>query len=553
MLKVIRKFLRPLKIRVINIRAGVKQKYHSLMFSQLYKYARPINNSYGTMLFWVPGGMSSLLHVEGAIATALRLRGIKVHAVICDGIFKACARRTINETAPLENWSQTCKNCIKESRDVLDIMKIPYSFIGDFVSEAETREFRQIIDTCNLYDFSYNNINVGTHVRSSVIRYLQGESINSIDKVIAKEYAFAGLVVASSALSVMEKISPFGVFMSHGTYVDWGIALHIAVSRGIAVTAWHSSYLDGRLYFRSVEETRNISLHVISPRTWEVYKKNVLTQQENELMDNFINDRYQKNVRKDKIYITFNNYSGDTAYLRKKYQLENDKPLWGIMAHLNWDSVADYSPMAYANFDDWILDTLREIINISSVNWIIKIHPVEAYFSPDSGIEQLIKKHFPLLPAHIKVIPSKEYINSLDFFNLIDGGVTVYGTSGLEMALKGKPVILAGEAHYSGKGFTYDGFTKEAYKELLHKADSLKKLTDDRRTLARKYAYCHFIQRQIPIPVIDSVEYYKFKFNKKHLLLPGKNPFIDFICNRIIDKKEFIMDDKLVNLLQTLE
>ena len=56
--------------------------------------------------------------------------------------------------------------------------------------------------------------------------------------------------------------------------------------------------------------------------------------------------------------------------------------------------------------------------------------------------------------------------NPFDFFQLVDGDVTVYGTSGLELALLGKPVILAGEAHYGGKGFTYDGLSQNSYKEL---------------------------------------------------------------------------------------
>ena len=49
------------------------------------------------------------------------------------------------------------------------------------------------------------------------------------------------------------------------------------------------------------------------------------------------------------------------------------------------------------------------------------------------------------LPENIKIIPPSEKINPYYFHRLIDGGVTCFGTSGLEIALAGKPVILVGK------------------------------------------------------------------------------------------------------------
>jgi capsule polysaccharide export protein KpsC/LpsZ len=247
-------------------------------------------------------------------------------------------------------------------------------------------------------------------------------------------------------------------------------------------------------------------------------------------------------------------YSGNIDRLRKEYAPISSKPVWGIMLHVNWDCVSDYSPMAHASFDDWLLDTMREILNIPDVFWLIKVHPAEAWDNPASGVQRLIERRFPLLPPHVRVIPAGEEIRPLACLPLVDGGVTVYGTLGLELAVLGKPVILAGEAHYGDKGFTYDGLTPDAYRQLLREAGSLKPLSEEQRLLARRYAYCYFVQRQIPLPVVrdPNSAWWGFQHDKRHLLLAGRDPFVDLICKRILDGEDFIMDESLVALSEGL-
>ena len=124
---------------------------------------------------------------------------------------------------------------------------------------------------------------------------------------------------------------------------------------------------------------------------------------------------------------------------------------------------------------------------------------------------------------------------------------------GLELALKRKPVILAGNAHYSGKGFTFDAKNKRDYKNLLNNCYRLSSLTKIQQELAYKYAYCYFIQRQIPISAVKDpqTKWWNFDYKKRDLLIPEKDPIINFICNRIIDGKDFIMDERLVKLSES--
>ena len=157
-----------------------------------------------------------------------------------------------------------------------------------------------------------------------------------------------------------------------------------------------------------------------------------------------------------------------------------------------------------------------------------------------------------MLPEHIRVLPAQENLSPLDFFQMIDGGVTVYGTAGLESALQGKPIILAGEAHYGRKGFTYDCDSEASYREMLNNAVSLPPLSEEQRELVRKYAYCYFIQRQIPLSVVNDPKskWWSFQFDKRDLLLEGADPFIDFACDRIVDGKDVVMDEGLISVLE---
>jgi len=534
------------------IRNRIRSDWDKQQIAKLCKRAKNISKSSDTILFWVPGGMSLMLHVEGALAVALKLRGYSVHAVICDGPFGACVKREVDQAIPIENWADACEACKADNAAMLEKLGIDHSFIGDYVPENVRSTLRTLSESVtweSLDALSYNDINVGKNVRSSVIRYLKGKSYARQEAVV-REYGYSGLISAAAAMSAVDRIKPSRVFMSHGTYVDWGPALQVAHARGIPIMAWMASYLKAHFYLCHVDDLIRVDFHNLSDAAWEICKGLELKPFQNARLDKFLIDRYQKQIGFDMKQLQA--YTGNTATLRKKYGLVDNMPVWGVISHINWDAVSDYAPMAYDNFDDWMLATVKEVIDIKDVQWLIKIHPAEAWDNPDSGVQRLIQENFPVLPPHVKVISAEDDISPLDFFSLVDGGITVYGTAGLELALHGKPVILGGEAHYGGKGFTHDGTSPEAYTQLLRKAVSLGPLDEEQQRLARNYAYCYFIQRQIPLRVVEdpTTEWWKFQFDKSHLLLAGEDPFVDFICDRIVDGRDFVMDNELVRLAE---
>ncbi|HKY98954.1 MAG TPA: hypothetical protein VJL35_13930 [Gemmatimonadaceae bacterium] len=514
---------------------------------RLYEQGSPIDPSRGTLLFWVPGGMPLLLHVETSIAAAMKLRGYNVHAIICNAPYRGCAIRTVQEGVPIARWRDVCPTCTRKTTAVLETMGIPYSYNGDFLTEAERAEiWRQTADVTwdSLDTLSWEGLNVGRNVKSSITRYLQGAALTGHEAVI-HEYAYSGLVSACAASRAYDRFKPWRVFMSHGVYIDWGPALHTAFRRGIPVTGWKASYLSWHFYLRHVEDPTRIDFKKLSRECWSQIKNSDLTPEAEARLDKFLIDRYQNNISFD--MKQRKTYRKDVSDLKQKYA-PTEKPVWAVFAHINWDSVSDYAPMAYPSFDDWMIDTIEHAITVPDVQWLIKIHPVEAWDNPASGVQRLIERVFPSLPDHVRVIPAEEDISPANLYELIDGGVTVYGTAGLELSLMGKPVILAGEAHYGGLGFTHEGHSPERYRELLSRAARLGSLTKEQHDDVRKYAYSHFVQREIPLEVVHDprTKWWGLMPEKRDLLLPGNDAFIQFICDRLVDGKDFNMPEELV-------
>jgi hypothetical protein len=535
-----------------KVRRRLNKAYRSRQIARLYAAAAPVSPLAGSTLFWQTGGMPQTLHIEAAIAAALRLRGSPVHAVICDGTYKACMRREITHGIPLSRWHESCSRCMADMAEMLEIFAIPYSTIGALVPAERRVALKSQARAAtweNLGNLNYEGLNVGEAARSSILRYLQGESAPQ-DLKIVQEYAFSALVCAAAATRALDLFKPSRLFMSHGVYADWAPAMQIAFSCELPVTSWSASYLRQRYFFRTVAGEMWIDPHRLSDEAWQTRRQSPLTAGQQARLDGFLADRYRKSVSFD--IKCPKKYSGESERLRQEYAPLSHLPVWGIMSHINWDVVSSFSPMSYPNFNEWILDTVHEIVHLPEVCWLIKIHPSEGWYSPAYGVEALIRNHFPQLPPHVRVVSATDTISPLDFFQIIDGCATVYGTSGLECALRGKPVILAGQAHYSGKGFTLDGGTAESYRQLLRQAAALPPLSPEQLALARQYAYCYFQQRLVPLPVVKDPrsKWGDFQYRQRRLLLPGRDPFLDFICARLLDGRDFVMEEELVGLAE---
>jgi hypothetical protein len=118
-------------------------------------------------------------------------------------------------------------------------------------------------------------------------------------------------------------------------------------------------------------------------------------------------------------------------------------------------------------------------------------------------LAETIKKALPEIPAHIHLIPAQEKVNTYDLAALADVGLAYTTTTGLEMAMTGKPVILGGRTHYRERGFTLDPNSWEEFYGILERvlADpQAHRLTQEQIETAWTYAYRFFFEFHHPFP-----------------------------------------------------
>jgi len=228
----------------------------------------------------------------------------------------------------------------------------------------------------------------------------------------------------------------------------------------------------------------------------------------------------------------------------KKLLNLNNKFVVCLFCHVNWDAGIDNSLILFENTNQWVIESIKEMLKIKDVDWLVKIHPSEKFNECIKGTLDVIKENFNIdnFPANIKIIDDKSTINTLGLYDLIDCGITICGTAVIELPYLGKPILLAGKAHYSQKGFTIDPENKLEYLNYLKNIKKIEKLNFNQKELAKKFAYLYFIKRQTTLTMIrkDQGHWGDLDISKISQLLPNNNEQIDILCKSIINNEDFL-------------
>jgi len=268
----------------------------------------------------------------------------------------------------------------------------------------------------------------------------------------------------------------------------------------------------------------------------EIRKKRLLNKGEEKELNDFL----EKRMKGDEGQVSLYGFSEPKKdELEKYFMFDKYDKTYVMFPNVPWDAAVLSADSAFKDIYGWIFYSIEAFKHKPNFQLIIKIHPSEIkVMESKRTVLDNINDKFITLPNNIKIIPPTTKISPYSLFPFIDVGIVYNGTVGLEMSIQNIPVVAAGNAHYGKKGFTYDASTKEGYLDVLFGDISP---LPNQRNLAKAYAYFHFIKKFIPRRFVYRNNFLDLGWNINSLedLGPGKDKYIDHVCNYIVNDGVF--------------
>ncbi len=182
--------------------------------------------------------------------------------------------------------------------------------------------------------------------------------------------------------------------------------------------------------------------------------------------------------------------------------LDSTRPIVLLCTNVVGDSMSLGRQLFTDGMADWLERTVKYFADRPDAQLVVRVHPGEPQLGGFPS-EEIVNAALPQMPDHVIVVPPEAKINTYDLVEVANIGLAYTTTVGLEMAMSGIPVVVAGLTHYRGKGFTYDPNT---YEEYIATIDSLlakgldSGLSEEQVTLALRYAYRYFFEYALPFP-----------------------------------------------------
>ncbi len=180
----------------------------------------------------------------------------------------------------------------------------------------------------------------------------------------------------------------------------------------------------------------------------------------------------------------------------------DNRPVVLLATNVLGDSLTLGRQVFSHSMSEWIARTVQYFAGREDAQLVIRVHPGELLTHGLSMVD-VVKQVLPKLPEHIHLISASEKVNTYDLIDVADVGLVYTTTVGLEMAMNGLPVIVAGHTHFRGRGFTWDADSWVAYfKQLGQILENPAKyrLKPEEVKQAWTYAYRFFFEYSRPYP-----------------------------------------------------
>jgi Capsule polysaccharide biosynthesis protein len=480
------------------------------------------------VLFLTPRDWAAHVQYDAVLARSLAQRGAEVQFLTCGGGLEVCDRANTYEAPPMP-----CVSCARYVGESLDAHGFVVRRLVDRYPSSEAWPELDELSRSQLRDVEIDGLALGRLVDIPVKWFLCAGELRDdpLAGLTTRAFLRSARRIAAAIDDALDSWTPDTVVMLNGLFLFEAVMWAVCRRRGIDVVTYERAFRQETLVF-----SRDLpaGFYDFGDTAWSANDRE-LRAEENIELDEYLDARRRGDAFDQ--YWSNAEWDVDTRPAGSRLAV--------AFTNITWDTAVLDRDCAFADIRSWIDSLVREFSLMPEHQLIVRVHPSEVRLpmkATRDSLQTYVADAWPTLPANVAIIAADDTTSSYPLMDACDMGLVYTSTTGLELALRGKPVIVAGLVHYRGKGFTNDVSNESEFVDALRNglADPGSLIVDAER--ARRYA--HFFWFRAPVTAVGVREpipgLARLTIRSDADLAPGVDAGLDRVCNAILHHTPFV-------------
>jgi hypothetical protein len=353
----------------------------------------------------------------------------------------------------------------------------------------------------------------------------------------ANDFNVSVTSIESAFGRVLDRFLPDVVVAVNGLFAAERTVRAVATARGVRVVTYEGSPRKGALVFGEATPAPRMVMDGLA----EDQCSRPLSLDEQEALNRLLYERETGNSSHERYFHKPQVHEAEAV--RQSLRIPHGRRVIAAFSNLAWDTALLGRDVAFASQFDWLARAARLVETRDDTVLAIRVHPAESRWGTSQPVEAELRSRLGELPRNVLLIRPDDSTSSYGLLAISDLALCYTTTVGLEAAVRGTSVGVAGSTHYRGRGFTFDIESESDLERLIAEPPTM---TPDQVELARRYAFAFFFRRMIPFQQVrnEGGEVVGIPADAEELL-PGRDPYLDFICDQILLGGDFVLPASL--------
>jgi hypothetical protein len=483
---------------------------------------------------WVVHG-----HWDMTIAHGLKHRGADVRYVMCDGLFSDC---DVYWKAWEDRPADACLQCQAGTAALAADNQMPYEWLGRSLDPKESREARRWVSSLareELLGAVYGEWAIAEWITGSVHSHFRRSRLEIEDPEVeraVRSYLYSGLIAAFALDRLLDDYAPDVLLVFNGRQSSTRVAFELARLRGVRVVCHERGPRKGTM---RLTVNRTIVTRDQFVEYWNDWGEIPLSVVELQEITGHLSEReHGVNIG----CVAFSPAPQEHDGIREQLGLRPGSPVWVLFSSSD-DEVAS-APEWHGKRPQtqWITDTIEFARRHPEIELVVRLHPnTGSRRSVGANLQQLDEldalRH--ALPDNVHWVAPDDEISSYTLMDLAAVGLVLHSTVVLEMAAKGKHMIVAAPSIAAGTPFVHEAMEADSYERALETALAVPDgaVDEDVRRLALRFAYGLWYRQPVTFPLVAAGQDSRATRNWQSLdeLLPGRDAGLDRCTAIVLD------------------